>query len=894
MKHLPAPVVPPVELPATIPRKRRVARDGDAGTDTSFESLRAEGVRLAQALSGKGWTDYNLHDPGVTILEQLCYALTDLVYRADFSVADHLQARDADGIDYAGLSLYPPHEAFPCRATSVGDYRRVLLDQVPGLDDATLIPGPPSSAAGGDAGDRRGLYRLQLKLSQGVMPGEDTRIANARATYRARRNLCEDIDTQVSQIHEVLCDLQLDVELSGPRDAVDVLADIYARCARHVIQGLGFASLGEELARGLTLEQIYTGPLTDLGFATGADRRPGELLFVSDLTTLAKGVDGVHELRSLSIRRDGDDVHSSAMRWRGDSWALRLRVPGVTADVRSPQAVQALLDRRVTLRRRGSQLKVSPVELANRMADLSAASRTRRNGPTASESVPLPSGKYRDRQHYRSVQDGFPAVYGLGRRGLPPSATPQEKAQARQLQTYLLLFEQVMAHSAAQIEHLRDLFSGADPRGATYWWHMIDSSIVPGTNGLYLSSPDKPDDPARPPTPTEVRAQVQADVYESRDPRTDRKSRALDHLLALHGETCSQNSMRQFCDYLDPAELDATLLDNKAAFLKDILSLTRDRSAGFDYARPSWNVPGSGSGLQRRVSLLLGFRHVHSRSLTQPVKQQRLKLRASGQDREMGSVSSTARTHVVPPYLGQLTQEEMKTDLRKALPLDERQLGETVLRCGLYRERYRLSGPALDHAGSRPQAGSQAMLLGPDETGHWWPLGDFDSAGEAARAAESMRRFLMHLSHETEGLHIVEHVLLRAMGDSPEHANLAGLPADFHSLRLTAVLPTWTARCSQPNFQRFAEQTLQITCPAHVATRCLWLDFAAMESFERCFADWLAAKLDLCEAAASYDDEAKADPAAVKHLNHTACAVINCLRPVWPTQPDPTEAMPDA
>ena len=33
---------------------------------------------LLQELCGETWTDYNLHDPGVSILEQLCYGLTDL------------------------------------------------------------------------------------------------------------------------------------------------------------------------------------------------------------------------------------------------------------------------------------------------------------------------------------------------------------------------------------------------------------------------------------------------------------------------------------------------------------------------------------------------------------------------------------------------------------------------------------------------------------------------------------------------------------------------------------------------------------------------------------------------------------------------------------------------
>lgn len=48
-----------------------------------FERMREEGIEYIQKLSGQLWTDYNLHDPGVTILEVLCYALTDMGYRVN-------------------------------------------------------------------------------------------------------------------------------------------------------------------------------------------------------------------------------------------------------------------------------------------------------------------------------------------------------------------------------------------------------------------------------------------------------------------------------------------------------------------------------------------------------------------------------------------------------------------------------------------------------------------------------------------------------------------------------------------------------------------------------------------------------------------------------------------
>jgi hypothetical protein len=37
----------------------------------NFERLRDEAIENVQKYSGAEWTDYNLHDPGITILEAL-------------------------------------------------------------------------------------------------------------------------------------------------------------------------------------------------------------------------------------------------------------------------------------------------------------------------------------------------------------------------------------------------------------------------------------------------------------------------------------------------------------------------------------------------------------------------------------------------------------------------------------------------------------------------------------------------------------------------------------------------------------------------------------------------------------------------------------------------------
>jgi hypothetical protein len=68
----------------TIPKERTAEPAQD------WEKLYALGLNHVQRLAGRIWTDYNLHDPGITTLELLCYALTDLSYRAAFPIKDLL------------------------------------------------------------------------------------------------------------------------------------------------------------------------------------------------------------------------------------------------------------------------------------------------------------------------------------------------------------------------------------------------------------------------------------------------------------------------------------------------------------------------------------------------------------------------------------------------------------------------------------------------------------------------------------------------------------------------------------------------------------------------------------------------------------------------------------
>ncbi len=89
-----------------------------------FELLRKEAIAYIQRISGNIWTDYNAHDPGITILEVLCYAITDLSYRSNKPIQD-LLAEESGSL--AG-QFFKASQILPGKTLTIEDYRKLLMD----------------------------------------------------------------------------------------------------------------------------------------------------------------------------------------------------------------------------------------------------------------------------------------------------------------------------------------------------------------------------------------------------------------------------------------------------------------------------------------------------------------------------------------------------------------------------------------------------------------------------------------------------------------------------------------------------------------------------------------------------------------------------------------------
>lgn len=66
-----------------------------ASKGLNFNALSDEGLQLLRRYAADTWTDHNAHDPGITMLEALAYALTELGARAELDIRDLLASSGA-------------------------------------------------------------------------------------------------------------------------------------------------------------------------------------------------------------------------------------------------------------------------------------------------------------------------------------------------------------------------------------------------------------------------------------------------------------------------------------------------------------------------------------------------------------------------------------------------------------------------------------------------------------------------------------------------------------------------------------------------------------------------------------------------------------------------------
>ncbi len=111
-----------------------IAKYPELERSQDYAALRREGIAHIERLAHKLWTDYNIHDPGITLLELLCYAITDLGYRTAYPIEDLLTQEREGRIESLG-DFHTARDILTCNPVSFRDLAKLLVD-LPGVRNA--------------------------------------------------------------------------------------------------------------------------------------------------------------------------------------------------------------------------------------------------------------------------------------------------------------------------------------------------------------------------------------------------------------------------------------------------------------------------------------------------------------------------------------------------------------------------------------------------------------------------------------------------------------------------------------------------------------------------------------------------------------------------------------
>ncbi|WP_261639907.1 hypothetical protein [Erwinia mallotivora] len=740
----------------------------------SFEHLYQLGLTYIQQMSGRLWTDYNTHDPGMTILEQVCYALTDLIYRCEFQVTDYLC--DPSGkIDYRAHGLALPQDILSAYPQQPEEYETWLLARLPELDKVWLRLA--------EHAPQLGIYTLNAQLNHFYALSQQRSVSGQHSVYSQQHAAVDHIRQAFYRVRAVAEDLST-IELTGQHP---LTLNAVIHVSDDIEDVTGFAArICHRI--GLWLEaNVQITPATVIK----------ESLLAED------GVQNIERLAFIQYRDNAGYAEPVTLDDIAPFSYLTLLQPSAHSGIEIIQ-----FQHPVDIDYADLAIQIEQIQYQQRFARLNAAT-----------PVALPVGHHVEFSHYESIQTLFPRNYHLAP-GMPNDYHAQQQAQRHQLRSYLLLFDQLMANFCDDIDGLNTLFSLSLTPETTYHAHLLQDEE------FYNIARHYPPDAAT--RLDQLRARL--------DDYPERKNRIFDYLLALYSERFPAGLHRQFNPYFPGPILEKQLLKYKQAFMLNIVTMTRERGMGDNLLQPEHQ-----GGYRQRLSLLLGLLPQASSqgNCTEAITRYSLKLVADplyfpsdAGKKVLWLLSPGAQTNLLPLADNRLTEYPNEEDIQHRLLatslFHERMLPDVLMRFGIDNSRYRLL-----HC---PEHGYYQLFFNADIAGprQWFYIASHPDKQTLTGLCHLLQRWLTGLNQRSEGLYVVEPILLRTGDDNASLSDYAN--------RVIVVLPGYTARFSNVRFRERAEQLIIENSPAHLLTQCLWLNFSALAQFETLYSQWRQAK----------------------------------------------------
>ena len=544
-----------------------------------FDDLLRDGISFIQQFSGKNWTDYNYHDPGITILEQLCFAITDMGYKSHFEIED-IMMYGIDDFDFEKHNLFiPPEKIFSSSAATINDYRKIIIDSVSEVDNAWI------DFDLNNTNNISGLFNVKLQLKENCSDEiikyvvEQTEIVLSQS-----RALCTDLNKIIilnKDIISIACDVIIDSFCVGE----EILAKIFIGVEQRINERIRYVNLEDFDDLNVSTDHLFEGVKTKNGIIhENSLKEKTNQIYVSELIEIIRNIGGVLNIKNFKIFKNGIRIFDDIISFSENSYPALENFRTYFSD---------LSDGQINFLRNNTRYDIDETIFAQIHDSLIEKEFQHLNNIKYQNQIN--SGRFTKNRlsKYYSVINEFPTIYGLKEKELPASSSDLRVSQMRQLKAYLLLYDQLMNNYLAQLVNLRELFSiqksdrtfyTAVPNDVHGLWEIIKNSDLDSySNNIQRASED---------SMTFV----------------NRRNTFLDHILLRFGETFDSEILKKIYQENNPdfEELDCEsyAINCKTEYLNQMTILGKNRNKGINYRFKDHSFH-SISGLEMRLRLLL-------------------------------------------------------------------------------------------------------------------------------------------------------------------------------------------------------------------------------------------------------------------------------------------------
>lgn len=268
-----------------------------------YSQLQEKALKNVQRIAGKVWTDYNLHDPGVTLLDVLNYVLLETDYRMGFALPDYLTLPQKEFAPREH-GLFAPSEIFSVNPVTVTDYRKLFISNIDDLSDVRVIVHLET-----------GMYDFVLDVWPDTSDIRRKQILKeVYGLYHTHRNLCEDVSSIRFLEYDIL-QICAEIEINDTVDSNLLTARVFFEIQEFLRAGVRFRRVDELLAEGWTPDEILEGPEQARMVVDEASLcTDWEEYDVAWLYQKLRDLPGVSRISSFYFKEDGNVLHGNLKR----------------------------------------------------------------------------------------------------------------------------------------------------------------------------------------------------------------------------------------------------------------------------------------------------------------------------------------------------------------------------------------------------------------------------------------------------------------------------------------------------------------------------------------------------------------------------------------------------